>query len=288
MALSLTTLPDDLLKFIIYQLNFINLTSISCVSRKLNLLSDNSEMWTNKIGTIRPGRYSQFITKPVPLLKRVYNQISQRGYLIVKGKNKYGQLGVKGIINTYVRLPQFNNIIQVSCGEFNMGFVTDIGCIYTCGESHSPFIHDRNHWFTPRIPDSLVNFTNVLQVSWGWYHSAFITDQGEGYISSMHYKEPIRLLFEGFAIQIVSSEWYVVILTLEGNCYWMTLGNNDFSLTRILGDKKISKISAGMFHHVYLTTQGELYIHGSNDAGALGTIPDYYVDIPGKERYPMS
>lgn len=266
----------ELIDLICYQLNYKDLTSITCTNNKVKLIADNPDIWITKISIIREDRHHQFINKPLAFLKYIYKQISRSGFFIVKGSNKYGQLGLGDRVNRedFSPLP-FTDVIGVSCGEFSMSFITAKGQYYTCGEAHSPFIHNNNHWLVPQIPQSLQSFNNILQISAGYYYSAFVTDQGECYISSIGDIYPIRLVFEGLAIQVAVVRFYMIIITIEGYCYQTNLENchewfEQPELVRILDDEKITKVGCTKTYIAYLSSRGQIYVQDIEDNDDLG------------------
>lgn len=85
-----------------------------------------------------------------------------------------GQLGLGDRINhdIPIKVANFNNIIQVSCGG-NTAFVTTEGLIYTWG-----FIKLEDSVIRLDRPSRISYIYNVIQVSCGSSHIAFINNEG--------------------------------------------------------------------------------------------------------------
>lgn len=170
--------------------------------------------------------------------------VTRTGQLYLCGGNNYGQLGLD-ITDKYIirptPIPKFNNIVQVSCGQFHTSFITNHGEIYTFGSGRYGKLglgdtNNRNQ------PVKIDRPNDVIQVACGGSRTAFITKHGEIYICGAN------------------------------NIGQLGLGDTTerHLPTKIENYTDVVQVACGDFHTAFITLDGKLYMFGENFYGQLG------------------
>lgn len=149
-----------------------------------------------------------------------------------------------GLLSPITGLPE---ISQVACGKSYTAFLTAGGRVYMAGyNSHGQFGIRSPHVveFTP--PILIPNLNNIVQISCGVAHSAFLTSTGEVLMSGRNNRGQLGLG------STKTAEWPLLVAGLEG----------------------ISQIICGGEYTMFLTKDGRVYACGRNSQGQLG-LGDY-------------
>jgi len=191
--------------------------------------------------------------------------------------DSYGQLGIssKGIGKTYAKpkVCSFNIVIQdLSCGEEHAALLTNDGLLYTMGNNLNGRLglKDKNvsNSTIPCLVETLLDY-NIVKVACGWTHTAAVSSDGCVFTWGSN---------EFGALGHGNTENVPLPKKVE-------FFNNS--------ERKVKMVSCGSRHTAFVTTNGELYLCGSGDAGQLGTgmrttelIPKK-VSLPSNEKISM-
>jgi hypothetical protein len=168
------------------------------------------------------------------------------------GRNDFGQLGHGD--TTDRRTPQLipgniSDATQLSCGQFHSAFVTKQNIVYVCGKNDYGQLGfeglDSLKVFTklniPRIDTDI-----ITQVCCGYYHTLLLSSNGlvfgfgrndYGQLGLGHVQPRVHLCTP------ISS----------------------------LRDKSVTRVSAGCYHSIVVTSNSMLYVFGRNNHGQLGS-----------------
>ena len=109
--------------------------------------------------------------------------ITSAGEMYVLGYNYYGQLGLGDQVYRGIPtlIPNFINIVQVSCGPYFTAFITLDGELYTFGNNtHKQLGNFHNQPIYPHKVDRMSG-QKIIQISCGGSHMVALTDKGEVY-----------------------------------------------------------------------------------------------------------
>mmetsp|Transcript_2438 Transcript_2438/g.3550 ORF Transcript_2438/g.3550 Transcript_2438/m.3550 type:complete len:1010 (-) Transcript_2438:272-3301(-) len=171
------------------------------------------------------------------------------------GAGYHGQLGLEAKRKKCEMIPvqiNFNEaVIQISCGGFHTGLVTEQGKVYTWGDGRQGQLGNLESKYnmhpTPHLVDDLVhkNRATIVDLSCGQYHTACVSAKGDLYT------------------------W--------GSGKYGQIGHGDKSMKRkpvkVLPNKQIgcyAKVACGDKHTVCLTTSKKVVTFGSGQHGQLG------------------
>ncbi|XP_065203176.1 X-linked retinitis pigmentosa GTPase regulator-like [Planococcus citri] len=174
--------------------------------------------------------------------------LTAKGTVYVWGSNSDGQLGlVQSDVSIYADPTQLNipeTIVQVNCGYYHTGFVTDSGDLLLCGNCENGKLgindHDQKEQW---IPTKTSIPAKIISVACGSHHTIALTDNGKCYVCG-------------------------------DNTYGQS-GLDDVSSTEkwtevsLLSDLFITHVSAGESHSMFLTDGGMLYACGDTRYGKL-------------------
>lgn len=185
------------------------------------------------------------------------------------GKNNYGQLGQPLTIynkNTLIRITNFNNVKQISCGSYSTVFLTYDNIIYSLGlNNYGQFgSGNNNNSFTP-IPMLTENFI-PQKVICGGYHTIIITNDFKLYSCGLNnYGQlgnglnintniPILMNIENFnnhkPISGSCGYYHTCILDNSGNIYTCGLNDNgQLGLNTYLNVSTLSKLNKSLFDY---------------------------------------
>eukprot|EP00826_Nyctotherus_ovalis_P010657 TRINITY_DN12798_c0_g1_i1.p1 TRINITY_DN12798_c0_g1~~TRINITY_DN12798_c0_g1_i1.p1 ORF type:complete len:922 (+),score=221.87 TRINITY_DN12798_c0_g1_i1:94-2859(+) len=173
--------------------------------------------------------------------------------VFVWGSNSCGQLGLGNTQGKHryciPKLCTFNvKIRSVSCGEEHSAFVTDVGTLYTMGSNADGRlgIGDRaaKSASTPCLVEALSSF-RVAEVACGMAHTVAVVDSGKAYSWGMGQ-------YGALGINDTESQWFPVQVVFDERA-------------------KVKSASCGTRHTAMVTSEGDVFVCGANDAGQLGT-----------------
>jgi alpha-tubulin suppressor-like RCC1 family protein len=193
--------------------------------------------------------------------------LTNEGRVYSCGDDEMGQIGLGDNDNDPKKIPTFiekfyNNtsyikydditIIEISAGGYHSLFLTDDGYVYSCGYNYygQLGVDDKDDKY---IPTLIENLNNIRKISAGDHHSLFLTNEGRVYSSGQNDKGQLG----------VGNTDENIIPTLIENIY------NINSYIKY-DDINITQISAGGYHSLFLTNEGQVYSSGRNDKGQLG------------------
>lgn len=245
----LDALPLDLLKRLSSTMDLSDFVKLGKISKTMAAICNNREFWEFKIqsldSTMSLSEYSS-----VTELIELYQKLISRGWLYIWGKNEYGRLGLGDISEQLypILLDRDHKIIQVSCGEHQMGYVTYEGYVYVCGaEQYRQFILGFNPTYMINKPKQIPGFTDVVQIVCKGRYSAFITQSGKVYTFGVNESGQL-----GIGISIDN---FGPVPTL----------------VKKLSDVKITQIACGVHHMAAIDNKGNVYLWGSSSFGQLGS-----------------
>ena len=249
------------------------------------------------------------------------------GDVYTVGANQYGNLGnnttSSGATTTYqLANPSFGTgSFYVSCGEGYTGIVTVDNLVGSCGIGTSfQTVQNNtteNHIFTQCIDPTLSNITNGFKVSCGYQHTSVLlldgrvilcgSNQGKqlGLDNSITTSTPVYATYAdstviNTAIDISCGRSHTSILLSNTNVITMGLGSalgiGDYGFKigpKLIIDQNnvpisgINRISCGYDSTYLLSSNGDVFVCGSNTQGELATgaidpsfypqkIPDVY------------
>lgn len=259
----------------------------------------------NTISTTEPSKVGNFDNVVQVSCSRLHNTafLTNQGDIYTFGHNKYGELGHGHTIQRATPT-KINNlkvkIKQVSCGAGHTAFVTDEGRIYTFGINYYGQLGrdiDNSQDYDP-LPTPIPGFNNVIQVSCGGDHTAFITEEGSIFTFGRgQYGQlgingsrsiPGKLNEFSDIIQVSCGESHTGFINKEGNFYVC----GQIELEILAPDYKIIfplqvpnlnhgvQISCGYQYTALVTNSGQLYMGGINFGGQLGSEDNDYRYIP--------
>ncbi|NWG26902.1 MAG: T9SS type A sorting domain-containing protein [Ignavibacteriaceae bacterium] len=202
------------------------------------------------------------------------------------------------------------SIIKISAGSGYSIVVASDGTVYTWGQNTYGELGNgtsgSNAWKNvPVVVDmnGVLSGKNITEVAGGQNHSIALASDGTVYTwgnnsfgqlgdgSNINSSVPVAVNTSGVlsgktVIQVAAGYYHSLALTSDGNTY--SWGRNDYgqlgngntgtnrnlpvavSTSGLLNGKTITKIAAGAFHNLVLTSDGELYTWGFNEYGQLG------------------
>ena len=235
--------------------------------------------------------------------------LTEDGEVYAFGRNDKGQLGLgdRNDRNVPTKLNSSNydnkKIIQVSIGTAHSLILTEDGKIYSFGDNSTGQLGLGNvlgKIVPTKIDSSHYGNKKIVQVIAGGAHSFILTEGGEVYafgnngfgrlglgdsnirkfptkIDSSHYgdKKIVQVIAGGAHSFVVTEDNDIYAFGYNGNGQ---LGLNDTTSrntpTKLdstnYDNKTIAQITAGGYHTLIRTTDGEVYAFGNNNFGQLG------------------
>ncbi|XP_047098218.1 X-linked retinitis pigmentosa GTPase regulator-like isoform X2 [Schistocerca piceifrons] len=226
-------------------------TALVCETGRLYLFGSND------YGQLGMG-HSNTVTKPkcVKTIKqyrithvacgRAHTVVStDSGFLLSWGANSDGQLGL-GDYTGDALVPQpltswtAGRVCQLSAGSGHSVALSDAGDVYVWGNNADGQLGLTNSDSCVRIPTLLPLGQKVSQVSCGYYHSAFITEDGSLFTCGE---------------------------TENGK---LGIPSGTSALARVDAGAKVVSVTCGGSHTVALTEEGGVLVFGSNERGQVG------------------
>ncbi|GLV37891.1 uncharacterized protein CBL_06407 [Carabus blaptoides fortunei] len=183
--------------------------------------------------------------------------VTSSGQLMICGNGSKGQLGLMDSTDNQVRetefkiLPNLNNVISVSCGQFHTLCLTSDDNVFVWGDNK----HGQLGLDLPRVLTPQKININVVpqQIFAGWTHSAILTKHGD-------------------------------VINFGRNTYGQ-LGEEKINSgvpSRLLNVKNIIQMSVGSEHNLAITANNKLFCWGWNEHGNCGTGDTENVTVPIK------
>ena len=261
-------------------------------------------------------RHTRNIPTPIPNFSHVVQVscgyfftafITANGQLYTFGNNYFGQLGVD-YGRDFTRPSLFDQlidkkIVQVSCGIYHMGILTDKGEAYVWGNGGAGQLGQGQDQTGSTTQPALVNIKQkIKQLVCGNEFTALLTEQGDVYMCGLGIFGQLgtgnnKKLFRPEKVDYlppinqVSLGWnHSLFLTRTGEVYGC--GHNNSHQLGVIGNKiyrpvkieylpPIKQVAAGASYSVFLTTQGDVYICGRIRQGILGLDPhETHIPLP--------
>ncbi|XP_071732483.1 PH, RCC1 and FYVE domains-containing protein 1-like [Rutidosis leptorrhynchoides] len=246
---------------------------------------------------------------------RHFALVTKQGEIFTCGEESGGRLG-HGIDRDVgrprlVELLSVTNVDSVSCGEYHTCAVSSCGDLYTWGDgSHNAGLlghgTDVSHWIPKRVSGPLEGI-QVLSVSCGNWHSAFITDNqklytfgdgtygalGHGDHESIQIPKMVASLSDLKTLKVACGVWHTAAIVEiimnqqtrhltskklftwgDGDKYRLGHGNKQTytqpTCISSLIDYNFHQLACGHSMTVGLTTSGSVFTMGSPAHGQLG------------------
>lgn len=261
-------LPIELLQRIVLTIDTDDFLNLGTSSSRLYLLRQDRVLWETKISDIRPSVNLSNLS--LNQLIELCRKLTCGGYLSTWGDADEGKLGLgnswTGIICPQQCYPMpvnmTNTIIQVSMGDNHTGYVTESGQLFMCGSG------SRGQLGTGKKYEILENETIPIPVP-GVSH----------------------------AIQVSCGGGFTAVITTEGRLY--TFGNNIKGqlghsgtkacyspiLVKDLVNRNIIQISCGIEHMAAVDDEGNAYVWGCGNRGALGNGSEDDLHLPESNNF---
>lgn len=249
---TLIILPDDILKLLLYTTSERNLFALLSLNKKFDLLGQDREFWINKIKSTKGNKNFGAFARHLNLDTSSVNRLRN----IYKSIYTTGKLYTTGV-----------NSLRI------------LGCNDT-----GPIILN--------LPTLVPSKLNIIQISSGCEHAAFLTDEGHIFtwgknnhgqlgLGESDKKDVPTPIDDFYNVTYLACGLYHTAFLTEGGqiftfgfnkCGQLGLGNKtDVNIpTPISGFTNIIKVSCGHFHTAFITNSGDVYTFGTNHYGYLG------------------
>jgi alpha-tubulin suppressor-like RCC1 family protein len=214
------------------------------------------------------------------------------------GYNSEGQLGLGTYVSTSTPSPvPLDHVIAVSAGALHSVFLVDGGKVFACGGNTYGQLGTGTTTGSPtpvQIP-----LGNVEKISAGGCHTLFLLDNGDVYACGLNNHGqlglgqgaqalvPTKIPGVSGAIQISAGYYHSLVLLADltvlafGSNDMGQLGIGDLSFPFVYdpclipGIPRVTAISAGGKHSLFLTDTQTIFACGANDHGELGLAAPY-------------
>ena len=211
-------------------------------------------------------------------------------------------------------------ITKIACGRGHTMYLTSLGNVYGCGYNY--FNQVSSSGDDPINEPTKIEITDfpetveIIQIACGSSHTMFLTSLGNVYgcgrnnfnqVSSSgddSINEPAKIEITDFPetveiIQIACGRSHTMFLTSMGNVYGCGDNNyrqvntsnidiipqqtkiTDFS-PQLVSDETITEIACGLYHTMFLTSEGNVYGCGYNNFNQVSSSGDNPIDEPTK------
>ncbi len=236
--------------------------------------------------------------------------LTENGKIYTCGRNSYGQLGNDDFSNKAIPIELTNKIslsskdkvVQISVGFYHSVALTELGQVYSWGYNNHGQLGDG----TTTLSSQPINITDnigleddiVIKTIVGYNNTAVITQKGFFYMLGandysqlgigidIYVATPERVAIEEKILMISTSINHTIALSENGQVYiWGSNSNGQLgngttaksnvpvNITQYIGvdtSDKIVQVSAGYYHTIALSENGQVYTWGSNAYGELG------------------
>jgi alpha-tubulin suppressor-like RCC1 family protein len=210
------------------------------------------------------------------------------------GKNTNGQLGDGTTLdrNTLVNVLLSASVKKVSCSLFHTMFLLNDGTVMGCGNNNNGQIGDgtKVQRLNPvYVKDSSENnFTNVIDIASGTYHTIFLSNTGKAYGCGIYFIELIpnatTPVYFAQSVTSIYSGYFSIIYIVENTILY----TNGLNMSGILGinlrlntyiyaprkiplsNKTVLYISIGHQHSLIYNNDSTCISSGNNANGQLG------------------
>jgi alpha-tubulin suppressor-like RCC1 family protein len=228
------------------------------------------------------GYHSLFLTDGGDVYSCGYNYSGQLG--LDNNKNQNRPKLIQNFYNntSYIKYGDIT-IIEISSGDVHSLFLTDGGDVYSCGNNNYYGQLGLGNNNNKNIPTLIQYFYNndeikinndeikinndeitIIEISTGSYHSLFLTDNGDVYSCGYNY-------FGQLGLGNNNNKNIPTLIQYFYNNDEIKINNNEIT---------IIEISAGSYHSLFLTDDGNVYSCGYNYSGQLGLDNNYNQNIP--------
>ncbi|GAU41379.1 hypothetical protein TSUD_398160 [Trifolium subterraneum] len=226
---------------------------------------------------------------------------SATGKVLSWGRGNSGQLGHGEVVNNVLypkAVTSLDNyfITHVSAGWSHSGFVSDTGCLFTCGDgSFGQLGHGDYASHSSPVKVSYFVDQHVAQVACGMRHSLVLlkgslSNQVYGFgsgkrgqlgvskdkIKSINLPEVVNGLEDVEIVGVSANGDHSAALSVDGNLYTWGRGFKGFEdshLPQCLNSTlKFTKATLGWNHALAMTGEGEVYMLGGNHLGVLSDL----------------
>jgi alpha-tubulin suppressor-like RCC1 family protein len=175
--------------------------------------------------------------------------LTKEGQVYSVGNNESGQLGLGhcNYIDKFTLISGLKNIVQISAGDNHSLLLTQNGEIYSCGSNFGGQLglgDSKNQTKPTLVP----NINNIIQISAGGYYSLLLNKNGEVYS--------------------FGNDWFGKLGL--GNCRSRSRTVPTLIPTEYFNNSPIVQISAGRYHSLALSIEGDIYSFGYGSDGRLG------------------
>ncbi|XP_015575281.1 ultraviolet-B receptor UVR8 [Ricinus communis] len=226
--------------------------------------------------------------------------LNSDGKVLTWGRGTSGQLGHGNMLSSVHPQPvTFLDsfvITHISAGWSHSGFVSDKGCVFTCGDgSFGQLGHGDNNSHATPVQVSYFANRHVHQIACGMRHSLVLLkdssgNQVYGFGSGKRgqlgiSKDKIKSIslplvtcgFEDIKINsIITNGDHSAALSVDGHLYTWGRGfpgtSDVFTPRHLVSSLQFIKVALGWNHALALTVESEVFILGGDRHGALGDL----------------
>jgi len=158
---------------------------VSGEDKSLYILYENGELFLlTKVQNLSYATEIKDIPKFRDISHGKYHMLglTDDGYVYGKDQNSLSQLGYSEqnfYYNDFVEIPNLENIVQISCGEFHSLALNKNGKVFSFGNGNKGALGYKAHFQHP--PQKIPNLSNIVKISAGANHSLCLDSSGNVY-----------------------------------------------------------------------------------------------------------
>jgi alpha-tubulin suppressor-like RCC1 family protein len=154
--------------------------------------------------------------------------LDHNGNVYGKGQNRFGRLGfpiIQRRLYEFTKVPDLENIVDISCGQYYSLAVSNDGKVYSFGLG----AHGELGYQTNDVQDSIIeipDLNNIVKVSAGYNYSLYLDLYGNVYLSGIDVVDKVSIkytptLIEGInnVVDITAGVDQLFFLTKDGTVY---------------------------------------------------------------------